>query len=245
VSSGRPAPAIVLAGVSKSFGPVPAVSAVSFSVERGSCFGLLGPNGAGKSTTLKMIYGFLRPTAGTILVDGADACGAPRAARARLGVAPQEDLLDPDLSVYENLLFHARYHRVPPREARGRCEATLRGAGLEDRSGSPVSHLSSGQRRRLVLARALLSDPAIVVLDEPTRGLDADSRGRYLGTLQGLKARGVTLLLATHDLTEAEALCDRALLMERGRVQAEGSLWEILERRRGALAEPSPQSGAP
>lgn len=222
-------PAVALLAVSKSFGGRPAVSEVSFSVEKGVCFCLMGPNGAGKSTTLKMIYGSVRPSAGTVLVDGMDIALEPRKARAKFGVAPQDDLLDSDLDVLQNLLFHARYHRIAPAEARERSRETLCEAGLESHAGSQVSHLSTGLRRRLVLARALLNRPEIVILDEPTRGLDHQSRLQHLRTLQGLKARGVTLLLATHDTAEAEALCDRAALMEGGRIRTEGSLWEILE----------------
>lgn len=221
-------PAVVLRSVGKSFGTKTVVADVSFSVERGECFGLMGPNGAGKSTTLKMVYGFIRPTAGTILVDGVDAVRAPRETRSRLGIAPQEDLLDTDLNVSQNLRFHARYHGYPAAEARVRCQLILRETRLEDHARDPVSHLSTGLRRRLILARALLNDPAIVILDEPTRGLDRESRTQYLGSLLALKARGATLLLATHDLAEAEALCDRAAIMERGRFRVEGSIGEIL-----------------
>jgi ABC-type multidrug transport system ATPase subunit len=238
------APAVELRSVSKSFGAKAVVVDVSFSVATGTCFGLMGPNGAGKSTTLKMICGIVRPSSGTVLVEGADVARAPREVRARLGIAPQEDLLDSDLTVSQNLFFHARYHRFPAAEAAARSAATLRETGLEGHAAEPVSHLSTGLRRRLVLARALLNDPAIVILDEPTRGLDRESRARYLGLLQRLKARGATLLLATHDLSEAEALCDRAALVESGRIRAEGSLWEILELYRAAQPEPSPVAEA-
>ncbi len=233
-------PAVVLRSVGKSFGTKAVVSDVSFSVGQGECFGIMGPNGAGKSTTLKMIYGFIRPTAGTILVDGVDVLLAPRETRSRLGIAPQDDLLDTDLTVAQNLRFHARYHRFPAAEAHRRCRSILRESGLEEYAGAPVSHLSTGLRRRLILARALLNDPAIVILDEPTRGLDRESRLLYLGTLQALKARGATLLLATHDLAEAEALCDRAAIMGCGRIRAEGPLGEILETYRNERAVPSP-----
>jgi len=232
-------PAVVLRSVMRSFGTKVVVDDVSFSVGQGECFGLMGTNGAGKSTTLKMIYGSIRPTAGTILVDGINVLHAPREARSRLGIAPQEDLLDSDLDVSQNLLFHARYHQFPAAEARLRCRSILRETGLEDHARDPVSHLSTGLRRRLILARALLNDPTIVILDEPTRGLDRESRLHYLGTLQALKSRGATLLLATHDLTEAEALCDRAAIMECGRISVEGSLWEILKSFRNEQPAPA------
>ena len=220
--------AVVLREVGKSFGAKTVVADVSFSVDRGECFGLMGPNGAGKSTTLKMIYGFIHPSSGTILVNDLDVTLAPRETRSRLGIAPQEDLLDSDLDVSQNLLFHARYHRFSAAEARRRCLSVLRETRLEEHAHDPVTHLSTGLRRRLILARALLNDPAIVILDEPTRGLDRESRQQYLGALQTLKAQGATLLLATHDLAEAEALCDRAAIMEQGRVRVEGPLAQIL-----------------
>lgn len=231
--AGRSGPAIMLQAVSKSFGNGLAVAGVSLRVDRGICFGLLGPNGAGKSTILKMIYGFLRPSSGTITVDGIDVAGDPGMVRRRLGIAPQDDILDPDLSVTQNLLFHARYSRIPRAEARRRAERLQRTMGLEEHAGAPVAYLSTGLRRRLVLARALLNDPSIVVLDEPTRGLDRKSRHQHLEALQRMKAQGVTMILATHELSDAGALCDRLALMERGRILATGSADEIL-----ALKEP-------
>jgi lipooligosaccharide transport system ATP-binding protein len=226
--SERPAVPIRIEGVSKSFGNGNVVSGVTFSVEQGRCFGLLGPNGAGKSTILKMIYGYLRPSEGTVLVDGLDVARHPREVRRRLGIAPQDDVLDPDLTVTQNLLFHGRYFGLPGPEARRRTGELLDSMGLSDHADADLGHLSTGLRRRLVLARALLNDPVIVILDEPTRGLDRESRRRYIDILQGMKKRGVTLILATHELVEAEALCDRVALMEGGRIRAEGSPWEIL-----------------
>lgn len=234
-------PAVSLRSVSRRFGDAWAVSDLNLDVERGSCFGLLGPNGAGKTTTLKMIYGFLRPTSGTILVGGADISLDPGGARAAMGIVPQEDLLDPDLDITRNLEFHARYYRIPREQAREKCQALLAEMGLEGYDGRPVSHLSTGLRRRLVLARALLNDPGIIILDEPTRGLDKESRGRYIDKLRQLKAAGATLILATHDLEKAGALCDRAALMDGGRVRARGTLTEVLAAGAElATASPSP-----
>jgi ABC-type multidrug transport system ATPase subunit len=156
-----------------------------------------------------MIYGFLRPSEGSVRVEGLDVVRHPREVRRRLGIAPQEDVLDPDLSVTQNLLFHARYSGISAPEARRRSDQLLDSMGLSDHADAALGHLSTGLRRRLVLARALLNNPAIVVLDEPTRGLDRESRRRYVDVLQEMKKRGVTLMLATHELTEAEALCDR------------------------------------
>ena len=233
-------PAVSLRAVSRRFGDAWAVRDVSLDIERGSCFGLLGPNGAGKTTTLKMIYGFLRPTSGAIVVDGADIALDPAGARASMGIVPQEDLLDPDLDVTRNLEFHARYYRIPRARAILKCRDLLSDMGLEGYDGRPVSHLSTGLRRRLVLARALLNDPAIVILDEPTRGLDRKSRGRYIDRLLHLKAAGATLILATHDLEKAGLLCDRAALMDSGRIRALGTLPEVLEAGAGLAPASSP-----
>jgi lipooligosaccharide transport system ATP-binding protein len=236
--SSRPSPAIELRAVCKSFGNGPVVEEVSFSVERGTCFGLIGPNGAGKTTILKMIYGFVRPSAGTVTVGGVDVLREPGKAREGLGIAPQEDILDPDLTVAQNLLFHARYCSLPRGEARERTQRLLREMGLEVHADEAVAHLSTGLRRRLVLARALLNDPGIVILDEPTRGIDRRSRGKYLEALQGMKERGVTLMLATHEHREAEALCDQVAVVERGRILAEGPAAEILPPRDGGHVNP-------
>jgi lipooligosaccharide transport system ATP-binding protein len=237
-------PAVVVRSVSRRFGETWAVRDLSLTIERGTCFGLLGPNGAGKSTTLKMIYGFLRPTAGSILVGGVDIARDPAGASAMMGIVPQEDLLDPDLDITRNLEFHARYYRMPRTLARERSCDLLAELGLQGYDGKPVSHLSGGLRRRLVLARALLSDPAIIILDEPTRGLDRASRARYIEKLRALKAAGTTLILATHDLEKAGALCDRAAFMDAGRIRAIGPLEAVLEHGSAPLPAPAPLAEA-
>jgi lipooligosaccharide transport system ATP-binding protein len=226
-----PPPIIELRDVCKSFGNGPAVEEVSFSVERGTCYGLLGPNGAGKTTILKVIYGFVRPTSGSVTVGGVDVRSEPGKAREGIGIAPQDDVLDPDLTVAQNLLFHARYCRLPRREARLRTERLLREMRLEGHGDEAVAHLSTGLRRRLVLARSMLNDPGIVILDEPTRGLDRRSRVRHLDVLRKMKEEGVTLMLATHEQREAETLCDRVAIIKRGRIFAEGPAAEILSAR--------------
>jgi lipooligosaccharide transport system ATP-binding protein len=232
--SSRPTAAVIeLRSVCKTFGNGAAVEEVSFSVERGTCFGLLGPNGAGKTTILKMIYGFVRPTSGTVTVGGVDVGLEPGKAREGLGIAPQDDVLDPDLTVVQNLLFHARYCRLPRQKAREQAERLLRSMKLEGHADEAVAHLSTGLRRRLVLARAMLNDPGIVILDEPTRGLDRRSRGGYLQTLQEMKEQGATIMLATHEQREAEALCDRVAVIKRGQIFAEGPAEEILPPRDG------------
>jgi lipooligosaccharide transport system ATP-binding protein len=231
-------PVIELRSVCKTFGNGAAVEDVSFAVEAGTCFGLLGPNGAGKTTILKMIYGFVRPTSGSVTVGGIDVCRQPGKAREGLGIAPQDDVLDPDLTVSQNLLFHARYCRLSRRDSRERTERLLHEMKLEGHAEEAVAHLSTGLRRRLVLARSLLNDPGIVILDEPTRGLDRRSRSACLETLKEMKKQGVTLMLATHEHREADALCDRVAIIKLGRISAAGSAAEILARHERGPSRP-------
>ncbi|WP_432823244.1 ABC transporter ATP-binding protein [Trichloromonas sp.] len=220
-------PVIVLERVSRVFDRRCVVDGISLAVGRGSGFGLLGANGAGKSTTLKMIYGSLRPSAGRILVNGMDVVRQPRQVKRQLGIVPQDDLLDGDLGVYDNLLFHARYAGISGRNAHHRAQQLLESMELDPYADQLIGQLSSGLRRRLVLARALLGAPSILVLDEPTRGLDRDSRQLYLEKLRQLKKEGLTLLVATHLAEELEAVCDRAAIMDQGRLVESGSFAEI------------------
>ncbi len=220
-------PVIVLERVSRTFDQKCVVDGVSLAIGRGSGFGLLGSNGAGKSTTLKMIYGSLRPSAGRILVNGMDVVRQPRQVRRQLGIVPQDDLLDSDLGVYDNLLFHARYAGISGRKAHLRAQQLLESMELDSYADMMIGQLSSGLRRRLVLARALLCAPLILVLDEPTRGLDRDSRQLYLDKLRQLKGEGMTLLVATHLAEELEAVCDRAAIMDQGRLVENGSFSDI------------------
>jgi len=236
--SGRNGPAIELLDVSKSFGNGLVVSNVTFAVEKGSCFGLLGPNGAGKTTTLKMIYGFWKPSAGAVRVEGIDVRKDPRRVKRLLGIAPQENTLDPDLTVSQNLSFHARYAGMHPGQARDRVRRVRELLGLDSHADAAVAELSSGLRRRLVLARTFLNEPNIVILDEPTRGLDQESRDLTVGLLREMKSRGVTMVIATHGLEEASALCDRVALMKDGRIFETGTASEILPAV-GNGAEPS------
>lgn len=220
-------PVIVLERVSRIFDQRCVVDGVSLAIGRSSGFGLLGSNGAGKSTTLKMIYGSLRPSAGRILVNGIDVVRQPRQVKRQLGIVPQDDLLDSDLGVYDNLLFHARYSGISGRNAHHRAQQLLESMELDAYADRMIGQLSSGLRRRLVLARALLGAPSILVLDEPTRGLDRESRQVYLEKLQQLKGEGMTLVVATHMAEELEAVCDRAAIMEQGRLIENGSFSEI------------------
>lgn len=196
------------------------VDDVSFSVARGECFGLLGPNGAGKTTTLRCCLGLTAPDGGSIGLGGLPVPQAAREARYRVGVVPQFDNLDPDFTVTENLVMYARYFGVPAREARARAPQLLEYAGLADRGGAKIDALSGGMKRRLTLARALVNDPDILFLDEPTTGLDPQARHVIWDALRKLAKQGKTLILTTHFMDEAERLCDRLCVMDAGRIIA-------------------------
>jgi lipooligosaccharide transport system ATP-binding protein len=215
-------PAVRAAGLRKSYGGRVAVDGIDFEVEPGICFGFLGPNGAGKTTTMKMIYGLAEIEDGELWVLGLDARRSRREVKARLGVVPQETNLDNDLTIRENLLVHAGYFGLDGAAADARVAELLRFALLSDRAGGRVQELSGGMRRRLLIARALINDPELVVLDEPTTGLDPQARLAVWGALGRLRERGVTVLLTTHYMEEAARLCDRLLIMDFGRIVAEG-----------------------
>ena len=214
--------------LTKAFGGRRVVDEVTIEVAAGEVVGLLGPNGAGKTTALKIVYGFLRPSHGTVFVEGIDVLRRPKEVKRLLGIVPQENTLDPDLDGRQNLAFHARYSGIPAKQARERIERLGAVMGLEGHLSSPLGELSSGLRRRLVLARALLGEPAVVILDEPTRGLDRRSRGAFIRLMLEMKGRGVSFLLATHELDEARDLCDEAAVMEGGRVLEIGRGSEIV-----------------
>ena len=216
-------PILEVASARKDYGAFPAVADVSFAVRQGECFGLLGPNGAGKTTTIRMIYGFSPRTAGVIRVFGLDIATAPRRIRARLGVCQQGNTLDPDLSVLENLLVFASYFRIPQDKARARAEELLAFFALEAKKRLTYEELSGGMARRLMLARALVNTPDLLILDEPTTGLDPQSRNTLWDRLLDLKRQGLTILLTTHAMEEAERFCDRLCVVDHGRVTAEGT----------------------
>jgi len=224
------APAVRAVGLRKAYDGVLAVAGVDFEVRAGECFGFLGPNGAGKTTTMKMIYGLASPGEGTLEVLGLDVARRPREVKARLGVVPQDNNLDFDLPVGENLLVHAGYFGVFGARARERRDELLRFAGLTHRAGDDVRALSGGMRQRLLIARALVNRPELVVLDEPTTGLDPAARRSVWGVLSGLREQGVTLLLTTHYMEEAARMCDRLIIMDRGRIVDEGAPDELMQR---------------
>ena len=210
-------------GLTKQFGSFTAVDGIDFAVERGESFGFLGPNGAGKSSTMKMV-GCVSPVSGGVLrVFGQDPATHGPQIRARLGVVPQKDTLDEELSVEENLWIYGRYFGLSHQEVRSRTAELLEFAQLTDRAKSTVEPLSGGMKRRLTIARSLISRPEILLLDEPTTGLDPQARHVLWDRLFRLKRSGVTLVLTTHYMDEAEQLCDRLVVMDHGKIVAQGS----------------------
>jgi lipooligosaccharide transport system ATP-binding protein len=222
-------PLIYARGLVKRFGEFTAVDGIDLEVAPGEAFGFLGPNGAGKSSTMRMISCVSLPTAGELRILGMDPSRDGTTIRGRLGVCPQLDNLDPDLSVRENLTTYARYFGIPRAVARRRAEELLDFVQLADRAGSKVEPLSGGMKRRLTIARAMVNDPDIVLLDEPTTGLDPQARHLLWERLFQLKRRGTTLVLTTHYMDEAEQLCDRLVVMDGGRIVAQGSPRSLIE----------------
>jgi lipooligosaccharide transport system ATP-binding protein len=228
MSEARAAFAIEARDLVKQYGALTAVNRIHFTVKHGEAFGLLGPNGAGKSTTMRMIYCRTPLTAGTLLVDGLDVTVHPRAIKARVGVVPQENNLDPDLNVRENLLVYARYFGVKKAEAEQRAQEALQLVELMEKRAVQVEELSGGMKRRLMIARAVLNRPRILILDEPTTGLDPHVRHALWETLRSLRARGITILLSTHYMEEAEKLCDRLLIINDGKILVSGTPRELI-----------------
>ncbi len=223
-------PLIHAHGLTKRFGEFTAVDAIDFDVEQGEAFGFLGPNGAGKTSTMRMIGCVSPVTAGTLRILGLDpSIDGPRI-RSRLGVIPQQDTLDTELSVKDNLVIYGRYFGLPRSEAARRADDLLEFVQLEDRATSKVEPLSGGMKRRLSIARSLINDPSLMLLDEPTTGLDPQARHLVWDRLYRLKQRGVTLVLTTHYMDEAEQLCDRLVVMDKARIVAAGSPRELIER---------------
>jgi lipooligosaccharide transport system ATP-binding protein len=223
-------PLVLARNLRKTFASFTAVDGIDFDVRPGEAFGFLGPNGAGKTSTMKMIACASPVTAGDLRVFGMDPRTEASAIKARLGVVPQADNLDLELTVRENLLMYARYFDIPSRTARQRTEELLTFVQLAERGDSQVEPLSGGMKRRLTIARALVNEPDLILLDEPTTGLDPQARHLIWERLYRLKKDGATLLLTTHYMDEAEQLCDRLIVMDKGRIVAEGSPRELIER---------------
>ncbi len=221
--------ALVARGLKKSYDGFQAVKGVDFEVRRGECFGFLGPNGAGKTTTMKTIYGAVIPSGGELDVAGLDVTRYEREIKRRIGVVPQENNLDDELKVRENLLVYGRYYDLPRGVALKRADELLDFVQLTEKADSKVVQLSGGMKRRLLIARALINDPEIVVLDEPTTGLDPQARLLVWDRLRALTGEGKTLLLTTHYMEEAARLCDRLVIMEGGLIIAGGSPRELVE----------------
>src|SRR2546421_225334 len=229
------APAMIRArGLIKRFGDFTAVDGIDFDLYRGEAFGFLGPNGAGKSSTMRMIGCVSPPSGGELTILGRDPVADGSAIRARLGVVPQEDTLDVELTVRENLLIYGRYFGLPGPVLKDRIKRLLDFVQLSDRAKDQVEPLSGGLKRRLTIARSLINEPDILLLDEPTTGLDPQARHVVWDRLFRLKRQGVTLILTTHYMDEAEQLCDRLVVMDHGSIAAEGSPRQLI----GAYSTP-------
>ncbi|WP_170291319.1 ATP-binding cassette domain-containing protein [Dechloromonas hortensis] len=220
--------ALSVSGLRKVYAGTEVVAGLSFAVEPGTCFGLLGPNGAGKTTTLRLCLGLTAPDSGEIALNGHAIPAAAQQARARVGVVPQFDNLDPDFTASENLLVFGRYFGLADAEVKARIPQLLEFAGLTGKADARIATLSGGMKRRLTLARALVNNPDIIFLDEPTTGLDPQARHLIWDRLKQLKSAGKTLILTTHFMDEAERLCDRLIVIDHGRKISEGSPRQLI-----------------
>jgi len=225
-----PAPMVEAHGLVKRFGEFVAVDGVDFTIAKGESFGFLGPNGAGKTSTMRMISCISPLSAGTLSVLGMDPATEGARIRARMGLVPQEDSLDLELTVLDNLMVYGRYFDMPKKVIRERADQLLEFAQLTERAHDRVDPLSGGMKRRLTIARALISDPDLLILDEPTTGLDPQARHLLWDRLYRLKQDGVTLVITTHYMDEAEQLCDRLVVMDKGRFAAEGTPRQLIEK---------------
>jgi lipooligosaccharide transport system ATP-binding protein len=219
--------------LTKKYDDFLAVDSVNFKVFRGECCGFLGPNGAGKTTTIKMIHCVLPLAAGKLTIAGMSVLEKPREIKKMIGVAPQEDNLDPDFTVITNLLVYARYFDIPKNEALKRAGELLKFLQLEEKRDVIIDQLSAGMKRRLILARALINEPKVLLLDEPTTGLDPQARHLIWDKIQNLKKQGVTVILTTHYMDEAAELCDRTLIMDRGKIIEEGAPAQLVKKHIG------------
>jgi len=220
-------------GLTKKYADFLAVDGIDFEVFKGECCGFLGPNGAGKTTTVKMIQCVLPVTSGSLTVAGMSVSEKPREIKKMIGVAPQEENLDEEFTVMMNLLVYARYFDIPRHEALGRAEDLLKFSQLEEKRNVVIDKLSTGMKRRLILARALVNDPQILLLDEPTTGLDPQARHLIWGKIRSLRKQGVTVILTTHYMDEASELCDRTLIMDYGKIIEEGKPSDLVRKHVG------------
>ena len=220
-------------GLTKKYDGFLAVDNIDFKVYKGECVGFLGPNGAGKTTTVRMMYCFLPPTEGELVVAGFSVRTQCREIKAKVGVAPQEDNLDPDFTVFKNLTVYSRYFDIPKEEVAKRANTQLKFFQLEEKRDVPIMALSTGMKRRLIFARALLNEPQILLLDEPTTGLDPQARHLVWDEVRHLKKQQVTIILTTHYMDEAQILCDRILIVDKGKIIEEGSPIELIKKHVG------------
>jgi lipooligosaccharide transport system ATP-binding protein len=223
-------PLVHARGLIKRFGDLVAVDGIDFDVQKGEAFGFLGPNGAGKTSTMRMIGCVSPPSGGALSILGLDPVTQGAEIRARLGVVPQQDTLDFELTVRENIIIYGRYFGLPRRQLRERAEELLDFVQLTERADDRVEPLSGGMKRRLTIARSLVNDPDVLLLDEPTTGLDPQARHTVWDRLFRLKQSGVTLILTTHYMDEAEQLCDRLVVMDKAKIVAEGSPLDLIDR---------------
>jgi lipooligosaccharide transport system ATP-binding protein len=226
-------PVIEARGLTKRYGALTAVDGIDFTIAAGECYRFLGPNGAGKTSTVKMIHCSSPITAGLLRVFDLDVREQPRAIKQRIGVCQQEDTLDPDFSVRKNLTVFGRYFGIPARQAGDRSRQLLEFMGLWERRDARIRELSGGLKRRLAIARALVNEPDLLILDEPTTGLDPQSRHQVWDRVRTLRRQGKTILLTTHYMDEAETLCDRLVIMDHGRILVEGPPADLVRTRVG------------
>lgn len=228
---------VIARGLTKDYGQLRAVDNISFEIKRGECFGFLGPNGAGKTTVMKIIHCFMPPTSGEVEVFGMNASENPSLIKSKIGVMPQDDNLDPDLTVLENLIVYARYFNIPKKVSYNLSMELLDFVEMKEKADVNVRSLSGGMKRRLLLARALINNPELLILDEPTVGLDPHSRHSVWERLNNLKSKSVTLILTTHYMEEAERICDRVAIMDQGRIVAIDSPARLMEIHEGNLED--------
>ena len=224
---------IVAKDLVKQYGEVTAVDGISFTINKGECYGFLGPNGAGKTTTIKVINCVSPLSSGEVLVNEKLVKRKPREIKAMVGVVPQEENLDPDLTVFKNLLVYARYFEISSGEAKSRAEELIGFFNLSDKIDSHINELSGGMKRRLLIARSLINNPEILILDEPTSGLDPQVRHIIWQKLRLLKKNGMTMLLTTHYMEEASQLCDRISIMDKGKILVEGNPKSLVDEKIG------------
>jgi lipooligosaccharide transport system ATP-binding protein len=241
-------PLLTATGLTKRFGELTAVDGIDFEISRGECFGLLGPNGAGKTTTIKMIHAALPVTEGCLCIFGHDIMENVREIKAHIGVCPQDVNLDQDFTVQKNLIAYARYFGIHGAEAKRRAGELIDFFQLGEKRDQIIENLSGGMKKRLLLVRALVNEPSLLILDEPTTGLDPQARHQIWEKIRELRKNGTTIILTTHYMEEAEALCDRLLIMDNGEIIDRGRPKELIERHIGRevieIDNPSPGAAA-